>query len=303
MIPALALACYAAAVGTLAPRVLLRSAWPHRSPALAVAAWQGLAVSFTVALALAAYHLAVPTGHLHAGVSGLVHFCGLTWHARVPVPGPFDVPAAVLPLLVALLTLARFGHEVLRARRARSRHLGVLDLVGRRSAGLSATVLDHELPAVYCLPGRCPRVVVSTGALRVLSGAQLDAVLDHERAHIVGRHHLVLAAAEAFARAFRWLPLARAAREQTAMLLEMAADDRALRRHPRETLATALYEMAAGRTPRGAFAAGGPGALVRLHRMLGPHHRPHPALRFAVATAAVALPLLPVVVGCAPGMM
>ncbi|WP_342634397.1 M56 family metallopeptidase [Streptomyces himastatinicus] len=216
-------------------------------------------MSFTDALALAAYHLAVPTGHLDAGVSGLVHFCGLTWHARVPVPGPFDIPAVVLPLLVALLTLARFGLEVLRARRARSRHLGVLDLVGRRSAGLRATVLDHELPAVYCLPGRCPRVVVSTGALRVLSGAQLDAVLDHERAHIVGRHHLALAAAEAFARAFRWLPLARAAREQTAMLLEMAADDRALRRHPRETLATALYEMAAGRTPRGAFAAGGPG--------------------------------------------
>jgi hypothetical protein len=302
VIPALALACYAAAVGVLAPRALLRSAWPHRSPALAVAVWQGLAVSFTVAVALATYHLAIPTGHLDAEMSDLIDFCGLTWDARIPVAGLFDVPAAALPLLVALLPLARFGHEVLRARRTRSRHTGVLDLVGRRSARLRATVLDHELPAVYCLPGHGPRVVVSTGALRVLSDAQLDAVLDHERAHIAGRHHLAVAAAEAFARAFRWLPLARAAREQTAVLLEMAADDRALRRHPRETLATALYEMAAGRTPRGAFAAGGPGALVRLHRMLGPRHRPHPALRLTAGVAAAALPLLPVVVGCAPGM-
>ncbi|MFI2347884.1 hypothetical protein ACH492_12730 [Streptomyces sp. NPDC019443] len=36
--PAPALAGYAAAVGFAAPRILLRSTWPHRAPALAAAA-------------------------------------------------------------------------------------------------------------------------------------------------------------------------------------------------------------------------------------------------------------------------
>jgi hypothetical protein len=63
-------------------------------------------------------------------------------------------------------------------------------------------------------------------------------------------HHLALAAAQAFARLFWWLPLARHARDETALLLEMIADDRALQRHSRDVLATAMYEMAAGSTRR-----------------------------------------------------
>ncbi|MFD0654231.1 hypothetical protein ACFQ2Y_42855 [Streptomyces malaysiensis subsp. malaysiensis] len=109
---------------------------------------------------------------------------------------------------------------------------------------------------------------------------------------------------------FRWLPLAREARAQTALLLEMAADDRALRRHPRQALASALYTMAAGHTPGGgaghapggALTATGPGAVVRLRRMLDARRRPHPALCGVVVTVAAGLPLLPPLLGCAPGM-
>ncbi|MEV6130761.1 M56 family metallopeptidase [Streptomyces violaceusniger] len=233
-------------------------------------------------------------------MSGLLRFCGLTFDARIP--GPVGVPAIAVPALVALLPLVCFGHELLRARRVRARHRGVLDMVGRRSAHWHATVLDHDTPAAYCLPGRRPRIVVSAGALRLLSPAQLESVLEHERAHIAGRHHLALAATEAFARAFRWLPLAREAKAQTALLLEMAADDRALRRHPREALVSALYAMAAGHAPGGAFSVGGPDAVARLRRMLDARRRPHPALRGLVVAAALAVPLLPPLLGCAPGM-
>ncbi|QKV96772.1 M56 family metallopeptidase [Streptomyces sp. NA02950] len=298
MTDALALLCYAAAVGVLAPKALTRGTWSYRSPALAVVLWQGLAVSFTLAAALASYHLITPTRHLHNGMSGLLHFCGLALDTYVP--GLTGVPAFAVPVGVILLPLMCFGHHLIRARRARARHRSVLDLVGRRSARLRATVLDHETPVAYALPGRRPRIVVSSGALRVLSPAELDTVLEHERAHVAGRHHLALAAAEAFATAFRWLPLARAAREQTALLLEMAADDRALRRHPREVLASALYAMAGGRTPQGAFPAGGPDAAVRLRRMLAPRGPVHPVPRGVVAAGAAAVPLLPLVVGCMP---
>ncbi|WP_307821564.1 M56 family metallopeptidase [Streptomyces coffeae] len=218
------------------------------------------------------------------------------------LPGLMGVPAVAVPVGVTLLPLMCFGHHLLRARRARARHRSVLDLVGRRSTRLRATVLDHETPVAYALPGRRPRIVVSSGALRVLSPAQLDTVLEHERAHIAGRHHLALAAAEAFATAFRRLPLARAFREQTTLLLEMAADDRALRRHPREVLASALYAMAAQQAPQGAFPAGGADAVVRLRRMLAPSRTAHPALRGVVAAGAAAVPLLPLVVGCLPGL-
>lgn len=302
MTAALTLGCYAAVVGSVAPKALARSAWPHRAPGLAVAVWHGLVLSFTIALALTTYHLVTPTWHLHNGMSGLLRFCGLTFDARIPGTGPAGVPAIAVPALVALLPLACFGHELLRARRVRARHRGVLDMVGRRSARWRATVLDHDTPAAYCLPGRRPRIVVSAGALRLLSPAQLESVLEHERAHIAGRHHLALAATEAFARAFRWLPLAREAKAQTALLLEMAADDRALRRHPREALVSALYAMAAGHAPGGAFSVGGPDAVVRLRRMLEARRRPHPALCGLAVVAAVAVPLLPPLLGCAPGM-
>ncbi|WP_328499872.1 M56 family metallopeptidase [Streptomyces sp. NBC_00457] len=296
-----ALLGYAAGVGFLAPRLLLRSAWPHRAPGLAVAVWQGLTVSFTIAVALAAYHLASPTEHLHADLIGVLHSCGLTNATAATDPTVIDRLAVGLPLSMVLLVLGCFLFEVLRGRRARTRHREVLDMVGRRSQHLGATILEHELPAAYCLPGHNPRVVVSAGALRLLSPGQLDAVLEHERSHIAGRHHLALAATEAFARVFRRIPLAHHAKEQTAVLLEMIADDRALRRQSREVLATAMYEMAAAKAaPAGAFAVGGPSALVRMRRVLIPQRRPHVALLGSVAVAAAVVPVLPLLFGCVP---
>ncbi|MBC7269371.1 MAG: M56 family metallopeptidase [Streptomyces sp.] len=297
-----ALLGYAAAVGFAAPAALLRSTLPHRAPVLAVAVWHGLSVSFTVAVALAAYHLATPTEHLHAGLVGLLHSCGLTTATASPDPTTAHRLAVALPVSVLVLVCGAFVLEMARGRRARTRHRHVLDMVGRRSPRLCATILEHDLPAAYCLPGHRPRVVVSAGALRLLSAGQLQAVLEHERAHIAGRHHLALAAAQAFARVFRRLPLARHTREQTALLLEMAADDRALRRRPREELATAMYALAAGTAPAGAFAVVGPSAVIRLRRVLAPQRRPHLAVRGSMAAAATAVPLIPLLLGCVPGL-
>ncbi|MEW1599453.1 M56 family metallopeptidase [Streptomyces sp. NPDC093808] len=293
---------YAVAVGFGAPTLLLRSTWPYRAPALAVAVWHGLSVSFTVAVALAAYHLATPTDHLHAGLVGLLHSCGLITAATTPDPPTADRLAVALPLAVVLLVLGCFAFEALRGRRDRSRHRNILDLVGHRSPQLCATILEHDLPAAYCLPGHNPRVVVSAGALRLLSAGQLEAVLEHERAHIAGRHHLTLSATQAFARIFRRLPLARHAKEQTALLLEMIADDRALRRQSRDVLASAMYEMASGRAPAGAFTVGGPSTLIRLRRVLAPQRRLHLIIRGFVAAAAMMVPVIPLLFGCVPSI-
>ncbi|XES00910.1 hypothetical protein HEP87_40440 [Streptomyces sp. S1D4-11] len=51
---------YTAAVGFVAPYLLLRAHWPHRAPALAASVWHALVVSFSIGAALAAYNLAMP---------------------------------------------------------------------------------------------------------------------------------------------------------------------------------------------------------------------------------------------------
>ncbi|MDJ0464106.1 M56 family metallopeptidase [Streptomyces sp. H27-C3] len=297
-----ALIGYMATVGVVAPRLILRSSWPHRAPALAAVVWQALALSFAISAALTAYHLATPTEHLHTGLLGLLHACGLHANVARPDPGMAQQLAVALPGTVMLALIGSFALHVLRARSARARHRDALDLVGRHSEHLHATVLAYDAPAAYCLPGWRSRIVVSDAAVELLSSEQLDAVLEHERAHVAGRHHLVLAAAEAFASVFRWVPLARHIKEQTALLLEMIADDRALRTHSHAVFATAMYEMAAATTPRGAFAIGGHTALVRLRRVLGPRRAPHPVLRGAAAAAAVIAPVLPLLLACPPSL-
>ncbi|WP_405534004.1 M56 family metallopeptidase [Streptomyces sp. NBC_00075] len=296
------LAGYTVAVGFVAPQLMLRSSWPYRAPALAAAVWHALTLSFSIGVALFAYNLAMPTEHLHAGLVGLLHSCGLDVGAGTPDPGTADRLAVGVPAAVGTALSAGFVFHVVRARRARAQHREALDLVGRHSARLCATVLPYDIPAAYCLPGRHPRIVISDATVRQLTPDQLGAVLEHEQAHIAGRHHLVLAAVEAFHSVFRRLPLARHAREQTALLLEMIADDRALRSHSDEVLATAMYEMAAARTPKGAFAAGGHTVLIRVKRVLGPRAAPHPALWSSVAAVALAVPLLPLLVACPPGL-
>ncbi|MFP8959012.1 M56 family metallopeptidase [Streptomyces nanhaiensis] len=297
------LAGYAFLVGVGAPYALARARWAHHAPRLAVLVWHGLMVTFVVTVALVLYHVTLRERHVHDGLLGLLTACGLLPGASAFGPAPHTAadPASLLPpALVVLLPVGWFLRTVWRTRRAQRRHLDMLAMVGRPSPEHDAVVVDHETPAVYCLPGRFRRVVVTRGALRVLSREQFHAVLAHERAHIIGRHHLCHAATEAFERAFPKLPLARHAREQTALLLEMAADDRALRSHSRETLAAALCEVAAGQAPRAALGAGGPSAAIRLHRLLTPKAAPHRAIRLGIVGGCLAGPLLPLLIACGP---
>ncbi|MEU0170334.1 M48 family metalloprotease [Streptomyces iakyrus] len=114
--------------------------------------------------------------------------------------------------------------------------------------------------------------MATRGALEVLTEEQLRAVLEHERAHIAGRHHMVKVLVDAFSRAFRGLPLARQAKEQTNLLLEMIADDHALR----STLHR-CWPLRCARSPLG-------GRRMRCGRIRGPH--PFPARPRSAATTA-----------------
>jgi Zn-dependent protease with chaperone function len=283
--------------GLLVPWLLVRARWTQQVPRLALTVWAVSGAVFAASAALLPAHLVLPadTSHRLSDV-----YLGLRPPApeRLLDPTGREYLALALALTVLALPAVGYARELARARRARLRHAGVLRLVGRYDPALRATVLDHARPAVYCLPGRTRRVVVSSGAVDTLTDAQLAAALAHERAHITGRHHLLVAAAEAFAAVFPRLPLARHGGAAVPLLLEMTADDRALRRCTRDALATALYALASGQAPRVAFAAGGPSAALRMRRILTPHSAGHPVLRGLSTIAAAALAVAPLIIAC-----
>ncbi|MCY0928843.1 M56 family metallopeptidase [Streptomyces sp. H27-H1] len=287
----------ALATGALVPWTLVRARWAQQVPRLALAAWTVCGAVFALAAALIPAQLLLP-GRISHRLVDMTLTLTLPSLDRLEHAAGLEYAAVAAALAVLALPVTGFLLEVLRARRARARHAGVLRLAGRYDTGLGATVLDDERPAIYCLPGRSRRVVVSSGAVNALSEAQLAAALRHERAHISGRHHLLVAAARAYATVFSRLPLARLGGESVPLLLEMAADDRALRTSSPEELATALYTLAVGRSPRGAFAASGPSAALRMHRILTPNHAGHPALRGVLALTATAAAITPLVLAC-----
>ncbi|MFR9793351.1 M56 family metallopeptidase [Streptomyces sp. MB22_4] len=303
----------AVAAGVILPRFLVRSSWTHRTPRLTLGLWGLLVLVVTASLSLAVMQLFFPVAESHQ-LSEAAQGCFLTSGRRCVAVMLNDLErpsarawagfaAAVCPPLALALAFAR---QVFDFRRRRARHAEVLGMVGHWRSELGATVLPHTTPAVYCLPGRAPQVVVSEGAVHALTREQLAAALEHERAHIAGRHHLLAAAASAVGALSRRLPLARLVRDEVPLLLEMVADDRALRRCSRRALAVALYAVAAGQAPHAALAAGGPSALLRMRRILQPPtERPTvPGVALLVLTLAVGLPGLAAVCCSvpAPGM-
>lgn len=283
--------------GCLVPWVVTRARWAQQVPRLALAVWAACGAVFTASTALLPAQLVLSNESSH-------HLTDMALTLRPPTPDQLltldgrEQLALAIGLTVLSLPAGAFVGRLVRARRVRVRHAGVLRLVGRYDPALRATVLDDDRPAVYCLPGRSRRVVVSSGAVHTLTPAQLAAALAHERAHISGRHHLLVAATEAFAAVFPRLPLGRHGAASVPLLLEMAADDRALRRCTRDALATALYALASGRAPRSAFAAGGPSAALRMRRILTPYSAGHPVLRGLCTIGAATLAMTPLVIAC-----
>ncbi|MFD9129070.1 M56 family metallopeptidase [Kitasatospora sp. NPDC059571] len=291
MTAALLLGLWALLVTAVLPGLLAGARWARRAPALGVLAWHALGVSATAALALAVRQLADPAPHHHAG---LLHLCGLA----VPAESAART-AAALACAVAAVPAGLFTAAVLRGAAARGRHRTVLDLAGRHGVVPGAVVLDHAVPTVYCLPGLRRRVVVSRGALEALSADQLAAALAHEDGHLRGRHHLAAAAAGALGRVFAPLPLGRLVGPEVRALLEMAADDRALRAHSRRALAGAMTVVAAGRAPDTALTAGHH-ALARVQRLADPGGRPPRTAVALGAACAAALAALPLLLACLP---
>lgn len=275
LLAAVVLAVCLGLVALVLPRALAAADWPARSPGLGLLLWQatGLAGGQLPLTLLATVALA-PLGSTHLdGVRHLTRAGPVTWVAGL-------LGLAVLTRLVGV-----FVTSTIRTLLARRSNRLLVDLVAESNLLLKGTsVVDHEVPVAYCLPGLRARVVLSKGALSLLSYDELRAVLAHERAHLAQRHDLVVLPFVALGATFPSVPAVLVAKAEVALLVELLADDRAARHHDRAHLARALWKIGSTGAPSGALGVAGADVLLRARRLLEP-----PAPLPAVPATAVLL--------------
>ncbi|WP_324644788.1 M56 family metallopeptidase [Pseudarthrobacter sp. LT1] len=310
------------------PILLSRAQWPARSPFTAMLLWQAIALAGGLSMigAMLVYGLEPVGDNLIAGLralAGMVLFNAPTtalgfWHI-------FALSAAALLTAHLVFTLLLTYYKIQRQRR---RHRELLDLLASPSAqGAGTLVINHDSPVAYCLPGGARSVtVLSDGLMAALEPAELRAVLIHENAHLSQRHHLLLWAFAAWRQALPWLPTTRLAQESVNSLIEMLADDVALRTESKATLIKAIAIVASGSagnagttdirpsSPTLALsgleaASGGPGAdavrtaASRVSRLLTPQPQLPAAVRSAVMAGCALLLALPTALLVVPGLL
>lgn len=237
------LVCVALVVACLVviPELLIRTRAFDRRPRVGLVVWSSLCfVGWSSVLVLclqvalgdprdglvtsaAAFARHLADGHPLRGL-GLAEVVGLSL--------AFDV-AALFGGAVALTTV--------RARRLRVRQRALLDLVADVDRDHEEVcLLRHPFPVAYYLPGAGGRVVLSTGAIDLLSPTEVHAVVAHELGHRRGLHGAVLIPLQVLSSFVAFLPLARRAPVAMRSLLEMSADDYSRSRGLADGLRTAL---------------------------------------------------------------
>ena len=280
------------------PDRLSRATWPLHAPRAAMALWQAIAVAavlsaFSCGLAIAA-NLLVPGADGRPTTNPLDEISSLgivLWSIYVGV--------FLLTLFIGarlMYTVVRVGVRT-RARRAAHRTLiDLLDKLDRSDCdgalrARDVRMLAVEQPIAYCLPGLRQRVVLSEGVVTRLSHDELEAVITHERAHLRARHDLVLEAFIAVHEAFPRFIRSRSALGAVQLLVEVLADDHAVRATGPTPLGRALVACADSVAPRGALAVGGPTTLTRVRRLC--HDSPARWPSAAAYTAAAGILVLP----------
>jgi Zn-dependent protease with chaperone function len=291
-----------AVVLALAGSQLRRVRLFDRAPRLGVAAWQSMSLAAISAVTLAGITLIVPASSLGGDLASLLRACVFTLRAAYAAPTelPGVTAGAVLAAGTTAWASAWIGWELCRARRDRARTRDALALVARHDASLDATVVENDLAAAYCLPGRRDRIVLTTAAVAALDRGELAAVIAHERAHLRQRHHLAVAAAQGLARAFPRIPLFAVGAVQVARLVELAADDAAASDTDGISVAGALVALAGMSAPVSALAAASSVGAVRVKRLLEPAQAVGAARRAGVVVALSLIVTAPALLAAYP---
>ncbi|MFI5779127.1 M56 family metallopeptidase [Nocardia sp. NPDC051570] len=308
---AVGLFVYAVVVAIVAPRVLPRLTRHGLVPHLGVVAWLTLMASVLGSWGAAVGIALADTAHswLHADrlvVTGL-HEAEVivTGHAGLGAQAALLMVTGALAILGVVLGV-RLTRLQLRMRLRSREHAEALRLTGRRvqrCAVADLVVLESEERAAYCVAGSPNVVVVTSGAVAALGESELAAVLAHEHAHLRRQHPLLLTVTRGLAATFPHLRLFTVGAREVARLLEMCADDAAVRRYGRAPLLSGLLALS-GVAPAGALAASGADVVARAERLVAPRNPRLRRTRMGLLTGigvAVMGPLL--IVGTASGLL
>jgi Zn-dependent protease with chaperone function len=267
---------YSFAVAALGPRPLVKWTRTGAAPRLGIAAWLVAIGSVLASWVAAAAFLAAELVRDWSQPGRIISSCFVVLQV-VATGGAGIVLQIGLFLLATLAAVAmavlayRLGRSLLRARTRTHDHARMARSAGRPIEGSEAVVLDASERVVYCVAGRPNTIVVTSGALAALDDRHLAAVLAHERAHLAGRHHLLLAATRGLATVLPRVTLVTTGAAETARLLEMCADDAAVRSHGSRTVLGALLNLSgAGPLPAHTLGATGVGLVARAERLLEP---------------------------------
>jgi Zn-dependent protease with chaperone function len=267
---------YAALLSWLGPRVLAKITASGINPQLAVTAWLtaiGGVLGAWVAAVVVLVFDAVATlsdGPVWTVCLELLGHIGQIDMAR-PVAATIAITLIGTALVVSVPVGRRIGRTLLRLRSHSHQHAMAARVVGSPTRWRDVVVVEAEHPAAYCVAGRPRAIVVTTAALASLQEDQLAAVLAHEQAHLTGRHHQLLMLLRAVAAGLPGVPLLAAGPEAVARLLEMSADDSAVRRYGPHPLLCGLMTLVGRQAvPAAALGAATTAVLDRASRLATP---------------------------------
>lgn len=236
MIVLVALLALAAGCVLGAPRLLRLRRTAVLRPRLVLGAWTAVfalgalatvgSLLWSVMLGIAAHSGAVDAGWI-AGV--------IAWAALAITGG------------AAALVLTR-AEPLVGGRGAAGRDLDLLAAACtervERIGAVQVLFVRADRPAAFSSTCDGGRIVVTSGLAAALSRSELRAVLEHERAHLTGRHDLLLRLARLNRACLPALFGARAFDQAVHLLVELVADDAAARVCGAATLAAALRRSA-----------------------------------------------------------
>ena len=303
MIASLSLLFVASAILVIGPG-LAAASWTQQAPRLAIFTWQALTVSAVATAVLAGVTLLIPITALASDLGAIVRACAVS--VATSYGSSAFLPAKLLGVFLAgavpaWVTICA-GRVLVGSWRSRRQLHRSLRLVAEPDTRLGIVILDAADPAAFCVPGRTGQIVVTQGALNCLSASELEGVLAHEMAHLRGRHNLAVALSQILARAFPRIRLFQVATEETRELIELLADDAAVQRVDRVSLASAIVSLAGMRTPTAAMAMAQDAAVLRVSRLLEPGP-PMESWRYRVAVfSALAVVVAPLLIAGYPAL-
>ncbi|UPK66474.1 M56 family metallopeptidase (plasmid) [Rhodococcus pyridinivorans] len=257
MILATILLLGAVLIAVAAPAALRRLTSTALPPGLLLAAWLGSMVGTLFFAGSAVVVLAWPDhAPAEAAAETLVRCLSTISHAVQPWITEILAGAGVLALAtLAGRTLVLGRRHVQAQARLRTYHLQVISIVARsREDGVMW--LDHPMPLAYSVAGRPGFVVATEGLSSCLSRGEREAVLAHERAHLNGGHHHIVSGCEILAAVFPAVPLFSAAPGAVRTLVELAADQHAVRATSAATVGAALTAVSSSILPQPAGTLG-----------------------------------------------